>query len=273
MAKSDVRQELERLNEKCADFCREYAADVKNRDKKWKALGPQRTPNFRLLYSSPETFATRDRVMILGTNPGGNHRNADTLDPWEPFQRDPEYSAYIDDRWPKPQSTTLMEPGTHRIQKAVRNLAAALQDDPAKRGDALLRQLPCGNMIPFRSENFSLLPSSVRYAGLEFAWELIRIARPRGLILLSSNCSLWDPLIETFAQGAKTWVKELRPKANRPFREAVAQGRGARPKFIWALPAFNTGRAGQKPIERLLMRMQDRSVRIANNGRVRVRKR
>ena len=194
MAQS-VREELEALNRQCAQFCREYAADPRNRDRKWKALGPENTPNFRLIYSSPDTFESPGRLMILGTNPGGDHTNADQLDPSEPFQRGPDYSAYIDDRWPEPRGARLMSPGAHPIQRAVRDLAAVLGRAVASDGDQLLRRSPSGNLIPFRSKGFPSLPTSLHGPGLAFGWELLTIARPRVVVLLASNKTLWKRLM------------------------------------------------------------------------------
>ena len=264
-----VRGQLEKLNRECELFCRDQA----NWSAKWHGTGPKGTANFRLLYSAPETFETPGRVMILGTNPGGDHTNADQLDPREPFNRGPDYSAYLDDRWPYPHSTRLADPGRHRIQEAVRQVAAALVDGSPVEGDELLRHTPSGNLIPFRSKNFTALPKVLWKLGFErFGAEVIKMARPRVLVLISSRQELWCEMLKQFPGMVLSPEKELRPGANRPFREAIAHKADTRPQFIWALPAVNRGTEGAQAIDELRNLLRTHGVRIAKSGLVRVSK-
>ena len=263
-----VREQLEKLNCKCETFCRDQA----NQSAKWHGTGPKGTANFRLLYSAPETFETPGRVMILGTNPGGDHTNADQLDPWEPFNRGADYSAYLDDRWPYPRSTRLADLGRHPIQQAVRRVATALGGGSPAKGDELLRHTPSGNLIPFRSKSFDL-PKTLWRTGLQnFGAKLVKVARPRVLVLISSRQELWCEMLKQFPGMVLSPEKELRPGANRPFREAIAHKADTRPQFIWALPAVNRGTEGAQAIDELRNQLRTHRVRIAKSGLVRVSK-
>ena len=255
-----VREQLEALNEECKAFCLDESNWAST---KWRGTGFQGTPNFRLLYSAPETFESPGRMMILGTNPGGDHTNADDLDPDEPFQRGPDYSAYVSDRWPEPRGTSLMNPGTHPIQRAVRDLAAVLGRAVASDGDELLRGCPSGNLIPFRSRGFPDLPSSLRVPGLAFGWGLLSIAQPQVVVLLASNAMLWKWLMAKINHDpTPDFAEDM--GANFTFREAQNPD-GDWPKLIFALPGFNTSTQGQnrKALRILRKRLAEHGLAVA----------
>ena len=240
MAKSGVYEQIEALNAECEEFCLDRSNWANT---KWQGVGPKGTANFRLLYSAPETFGTPGRVMILGTNPGGSHANADQLDPREPFRRGADYSAYLDDRWPKPRSAILTTAGRHPIQSAVRRLAATLSGGSPEAGDQLLRRSPSGNLIPFRSQGFPDLPRSLHRPGLDFGARLIDIARPRVIVLLASNKVLWEWLMSGIGHAPEPDF-ERDMGANFTFREARTPENDW-PKLVFALPGFNASTEGQ----------------------------
>ena len=231
MAKS-VREQLEELNRDCAEFC----LDTTNwSGTAWDGVGPRGTPNFRLLYSSPDTFAFQGGIMLIGTNPGGDSSNAERYHPDMPFLST-TYSSYLDDSWS--DFTT----GQHPMQRAARAVARAIAGN-APAGERLLRNSPSGNLIPFRSGKPGDLPQIADEYGLEFGWQLIAIAKPRVLILLASNRVRWEWLMERIGHSpAPDSTKAI--TRTLILREAQ-QADGEWPRFIFALPALNTGKSGQ----------------------------
>ena len=259
MAKS-VRERLKKLAEGCERRCEHVG---------W--VGPRTgKPNYRLLYSHTSTYrpGAGTGLMFLGTNPGGSLSVADVDDPWRPFGKERNYCAYLDDTW-----------WQHPIQQTVLDLATELTNETNLSGEALLRQTPCGNLNPFRSERYGSLHRDLKPEGLRIGFEIIEIARPRVLILLSSNKLIWNKLMAELAHRPKPdWCKNLRPgKDGGPgaryyFREAVIRGMSPRPEFVWALPGMNKSTADREPISLLLKRMRRRRVQVADDG-IRVRRR
>ena len=231
MAKS-VREELEALNEECKAFCLDESNWVEST---WKGTGPQGTPNFRLLYSSPETFHHPGGIMLMGTNPGGDYSNAERHPPDLPFLSS-TYSAYLDDWWGD------FSRGQHPMQRAARAVARAVAGN-GPRGDRLLRNSPTGNLIPFRSEKPTHLPDIAVDYGLDFGWQLIAIAKPRVLVLLASNKQRWEWLMKCVGHGSQPdWKRGITKTLT--LREAQ-RPEGHWPRFVFALPALNTSKTGQ----------------------------
>lgn len=150
-----IRQQLEALSEKCVSLCGKEG---------W--LGIDGTPNYRLLYSSVETFEQGSGFAIVGMNPAGGPRDAQTDHADRPF-REPAYSAYLDDRWDA-------EAGATRLQRVIQAIATVLAgaspseamvaiEDPTPRPEerlspeamAFLRNTPSMNIIPFRASRLS----------------------------------------------------------------------------------------------------------------------
>ena len=233
MAQSSTRLELERLNRGCAQFCREYRGNPK-----WTPFGDpanRRHANFRLLYSSPETFETPGGVMILGTNPGGDHRAAKEHKAGLPFwKRRPgrlPYSAYLDDVWGGAAR------GRGPIQCAVQSVAEIISGR-AERAELLLRSSPTGNLIPFRSKGLTDLPSAVADEGLKYGERLIEIAQPRVLILIASRDKHWDRVMRLVGHAPEPdWKKDL--GAHHVIRESERNFAGDWPRFVFALPGLN----------------------------------
>ena len=263
-----VREQLEALNEECKEFCLAKS----NWTAKWRGADEADNPNFLLAYSSVDTFQRPGGVMILGTNPAGDHTVAHRYpisSPFDPSQ--PRWSSYLDDRWEKAA-------GEDKRQRAVRRIADIVAGDSGD-GDELLRMSQTGNLIPFRSNEPGHLKTSGRgtttpyEVGLSVGWQLIRIARPRVLILTASNGSRWSWLMGKFAGRVAQECPWDLPGSNRTFREAIIGGSRPRPEFIWALPRVNTGTAGPRPGEELRKRLRKYGVGVRSNGQVRVSKR
>jgi len=101
-----MRSRLEALSGECVSLCGEGG---------W--LGETGTPNYRLLYSSVESFEQGSGFAIVGMNPAGGPGNAHTDDVDRPF-RDPGYSAYLDDNWGA-------EAGAARLQRVIQAIELA----------------------------------------------------------------------------------------------------------------------------------------------------
>ena len=176
-----MRLQLEALTEECVSLCEEEG---------WLGFETGR-PNFRLLYSSVESFEYGSGFAIVGMNPAGGPRDADTGDADRPF-RDPGYSAYLDDHW------RGHEVGAARLQRVIQALAMifvgaspteamAAIDDPTPRlsqrvspkAIAFLRNTPSMNIIPFRGSRLAEVPLTLRERGEEIGWRLLCLARPR----------------------------------------------------------------------------------------------
>lgn len=232
MSAGSVREQLETLNEECKEFCLDESNWGGSR---WKGVGPKGTPNFRLLYSSPETFEQQHGVMLLGTNPGGDDSNAERYHPDVPFLS-PTYSSYLDDSWGD------FETGQHPMQVAARAVARTVAGN-RPRADQLLRNSPTGNLIPFRSEKSTDLPELAVDYGLDFGWQTIAIAQPRVLILLASNSDRWEWLMHRIDHSPEP---DRTVSITRTLHVREAQRpEGQWPRFIFALPALNTSRPGQ----------------------------
>lgn len=167
--------------------------------------------------------------MWLGKNPGGRAETADRHSHDAPFTEGPGWSAYLDHKWGD------FERGRHPMQRAVQDCAVVFAGDRSG-GEALLRASPAGNLSPFRSESWSKLPAALRDVGLGV--RLIRLARPRTLVLLFSEAGLWSRLMSALGRNTPTKEISISAGAGYTLREsAVPHGE---PEFIFALPGFNT---------------------------------
>ena len=97
--------------------------------------------------------------------------------------------------------------------------------------------------MPFRSSGYPDLPRALHAPGLSFGWDLLKIARPRILILLASNKDLWKRLMSKLGQPADPHFCEDMG-ANFTFRESQNPD-GDWPKLVFALPGFNASTQGQ----------------------------
>ena len=188
MANESVRSQLQELNGECEALCVTAG---------W--VGPSTgNANFRLLYSSVESYEAGNGIVILGINPAGGREVADVDEPDRPF-REPRYSAYLDDKWLGSSAR-----GQDPLQRVIQELAmiltgsapaeamAAREDsrsEPELRiGSAatgLLRNAASGNIIPFRGSNIEEVPARLRARGEEMGWTLLSAVRPAPRIILT----------------------------------------------------------------------------------------
>jgi len=243
---------LDELNKKCTTLCEDYhrKKGPSGDSNVWSGFGGPGdcTPNYRLLYSSAATFENHGGVMFLGTNPGGDHTAADPRHHEWPFSKSC-YSAYLDECWdgqPK---------GCHPMQEAALEVAAAIAGG-REDGKRLLQRSPAGNLIPFRSERPKHLPRGLEKHGLKIGWELISRAKPRVLVLFTSNKERWGWLMKKLDWGLDPDLeKSFRP--NWKYRESKSSG--SWPRFVFALPALNNKRnpAVEKIVEHFENRVDD----------------
>ena len=227
---SGIRQQLAALAGECESLCEQEG---------W--LGYEtRIPNFRLIYSSVESFEHGSGFAIVGMNPAGDGRDAHTDDCDRPFQ-DPGYSAYLDDEW---REHKVGKVGAARLQRVVQALAmllvgaspseaiAAIDDTkhtPEERINgsvlAFLRNTPSLNIIPFRHSNLGKVPPRLRKRGEEIGWQLLCLARPglRCIVTLVNQVSHppWRTILKNSGQPPRPdYEKKIHESMSRTYREA-----------------------------------------------------
>ena len=239
-----IRQQLEALSEECVALCEKEG---------W--LGCEtRTPNYRLLYSSVESFEQGSEFAIVGMNPAGGPRDADTDDVDLPF-REPAYSAYLDDRWGA-------EAGAARLQRVIQAIAmvfagasaseamAAIEDPTPRPEERLtpkaitfLRNTPSMNIIPFRASRLSSVPRSLRKGGEEIGWRLLCLARPRlrCIVTLANQVDglPWRTILRESGQPRlSTYEEPINRRLSRTYREVRLVGGELSGTLIVGLPAI-----------------------------------
>ena len=190
---SKVKERLEELYAECEELCNQTG---------W--VGPKTgQSNFRLIYTSVESFEHGSGFAIVGLNPAGQLFHADgDRGRHQPFDGK-EYSAYVDDAWGDDR-------GQDRFQRAVQGIAMTLKGatwNVTKKGITsnnvrkpedrigtdvarFLRNTPSLNIIPFRHSKLSELPTRLRQRGEEIGWEVLRIAKPKYIVTLSNGGSV-----------------------------------------------------------------------------------
>lgn len=221
-----IRSQLEGSTEECVSLCKKEG---------WLGSDAAKA-NFRLLYSSVESFEHGSGFAIVGMNPAGGPQDADAGHADRPF-RDPEYSAYLDDRW------RGVEAGAARLQRVIQALAMILVgasateamaaiDDPTPRPEqrvspeaiAFLRKTPSMNIIPFRGSRLEDVPSCLRERGQEIGWELLCLARPRlrCIVTLANQVGgfPWRTILNESGQRRRPDYQEtINSRLNRTYRE------------------------------------------------------
>lgn len=219
----EALDKLKALDEECWKLCTEH-----DDPKGWRGFGRDCVPNYRLLYSSAATFENPGGVMFLGHNPGGDHTAADPCHHEWPVSKSC-YSAYLDECWDGQSK------GGHPIQEAALKVAATIAGG-CENGKCLLQRSPAGNLIPFRSKRPKDLPHKLEERGLKIGWKLIKIARPRVLVLFTSKKESWEWLMRELG-----WC--LDPDHEKPFKPnwkyRESESSGSWPRFVFALPALN----------------------------------
>ena len=221
-----VREQLEALNAECEALCAEVG---------WTGMATD-NPNFRLLYSSVESYEGGSGIAIIGMNPAGGREVADSDDRNRPF-REASYSAYLNDRWNDRRSKVLQGVGQDNLQKEIQSLAmilcgsstaeamkakdtkGGLYERISREAIDLLYASPSGNIIPFRSSKLEQLPHNLRAKGEDIGWKLLCLAKPHTIITLINGPDRipWRTIITKSDQRKKidyeVWVdKNLRRK-------------------------------------------------------------
>ena len=227
-----VRHDLKELSAECESLCQKAG---------WLGHETKR-PNFRLLYSSVESYEHGNGFAVLGLNPAGDGRDADTDDLERPFQ-DPGYSAYLDDEWRN------HDKGAAPLQRVVQALAmifvgatpaeamASLDDTrpmPEERvgakAVAFLRNTASLNIIPFRDSNVGKVPPQLRERGEQIGWQLLCLARPRlrYVVTLVNQVGRppWSTILKNIGQPRKPdYEKMIHRNLRRTYREVkLVQG-------------------------------------------------
>ena len=225
MSMPRIRRKLTELSKECEARCQET---------NWVGINPQ-DPNFRLLYSSVESYEAGNKIAILGMNPAGGPEHAKPDDLIRPF-REPGYSAYLDDSW------GYDDLGQSPLQRVVQGLAMILSGASPSDGlaaldghtrpnmrinddaTALLRNSPSGNIIPFRSSKLTELPSGLTEHGERIGWQLLSLVRPKPRVIITLANGLRDPpwctILKNSAQPLKADFEEWTHKGmRRKYRE------------------------------------------------------
>ncbi len=239
-----LRSRLEALSGECVSLCEEGG---------WLGF-ETRTPNYRLLYSSVESFEQGSGFAIVGMNPAGGPRDADTDDADRPF-RGPGYSAYLDDRWGA-------EVGAARLQRVIQAIAMVLVgasaseameaiEDPTPRpverlspqAIAFLRNTPSMNIIPFRGSRLADIPLSLRERGEEIGWRLLCLARPRLRCIVTLANQVhglpWRTILRESGQRRRPDYEEtINRRLSRTYREVQLVGGELAGTLVVGLPAI-----------------------------------
>ena len=147
-----IRQRLVELSEECEAEC-----------KRTGFVGTETgEPNFRLIYTSVETYEQGNGFVIIGLNPAGSRVDADTDDRDRPF-REQGYSAYLDEDWQgngvgrsefqrAVQGIAMIMTGATPSQaiSAMKSTTPVVNDRIGANATAFLRSTPSLNIIPFR---------------------------------------------------------------------------------------------------------------------------
>ncbi len=217
-------------------------------------VGPGGAPNFRLLYSAAGTFKAGNGFAFIGMNPAGGPLVASTDDRDRPFT-DPNYSAYLDDRWGG------YERGQDSMQRAVQEVALALAGASlaqiiSARGDqsslperrigakavALLRGALSGNIIPFRDSDLRKIPARLRSEGERIGSDLFHAAEPAPQVIVTLantvNDLPWRNFLKRSPQPKDTTFSRLiHKKLNRTYREIRLQNGPLAGTLLVGLPA------------------------------------
>ena len=239
-----IREQLVALSEECEDLCRCSGF-----------VGSQTlAPNFRLIYTSVNTYEHCNRFVIIGRNPGGDLTDADTDCPNRPFL-EAEYSAYLDDNW-RGAGT-----GQDNFQRAVQGIAMVMTG--ATPGEAItsinssgltpvsrigpeavdfLRRTPSLNIIPFRHSRLNEVPSQLRDRGQQIGWELLCLMKPRPDYIITLTNGATDPVWRTILNNSgqsrsAIYERQIHPSMNRTYRELRLEHGPLTETMLIGLPA------------------------------------
>ena len=212
---STTRQRLVELSEECEAMC-----------KRTGFIGPRiGEPNFRLIYTSVETYEQGNRFVIIGLNPGGSQADADTDERDRPF-REKSYSAYLDDNFQNNgagesdfqravQGIAMIMTGATPSQaiSAMKNSKPSVEDRISVNATAFLRSTPSLNIIPFRHSYLNKVPPQLCRRGAEIGWELLCVMRPKPKYIItlanSANAPIWKTIQDNSEGSLKQTYQEL----------------------------------------------------------------
>lgn len=230
MTTPTVRKQLSDLSDECGLMCRAERS---------VAPKPDEVPNFRLLYSSVETFEKGNGLMILGINPGGNASHANVAHHRLPFQNR-SYCAYLDDSW------RGNNPGCAPLQLAVQQIARSLFGPENPQWEQVLRGAQSGNVIPFRSPTSKALHHGLRKPGLDIGRRMIFAATPVPRVIITLAHEAWDAVMEAngYPKGFHGCETSILKKMQRSIREAELSRGHFVGAYVLGLPAvvYDKGR-------------------------------
>ena len=239
-----IRKQLEILSKECEGLCHRHGF-----------VGPRTgVPNFRLIYTSVETYEHGNGFVIIGLNPGGDETDADTDKRDRPFRED-GYSAYLDDNW------RCAGEGQDDFQRTVQGIAMIVTGStPSEAMSAIkspgltpvarigsdaadfLRHTPSLNIIPFRHSSLVRVPPALRDRGQQIGWELLCLMQPKPeyIITLANgvDAPIWRTILRNGRQSSSaSFEAVIHQTMRRTYREArIAQGQLAGTTLI-GLPA------------------------------------
>ena len=247
---STIRQRLVELSEECEALCRRN-----------QFVGPQTgQPNFRLIYTSVDTYEQGNDFVIIGLNPGGSQADADADERDRPFQ-EIGYSAYLDDNFQNKgvggsdfqrsiQGIAMIMTGSSPSQaiSAMKSPTPSVEDRIGANATTFLRSTPSLNIIPFRHSYLKKVPLQLRRRGAEIGWELLclMMPKPKYIITLTNdvNAEIWKTIRDNSEGSLKMTCQERvfkgyigsRPKT-RNYREGRVMKGPLKAATLIGLPA------------------------------------
>ena len=208
---STTRQRLVELSEKCEALCRCN-----------KFVGPQtEEPNFRLIYTSVETYEQGNGFVIIGLNPSGSEADADGDDRDRPF-REQGYSAYLDEDFQDNgvggsdfqrtvQGIAMIVTGSTPSEaiSAMKSTTLDAEDRIGANAMIFLRSTPSLNIIPFRHSYLNKVPPQLRRRGAEIGWELLCLMRPKPKYIITLANSTKDEPWKTIGDNSGQSLAEI----------------------------------------------------------------
>ena len=239
-----IRKQLEFLSEECEGLC-----------KRFDFVGPRTgAPNFRLIYTSVETYESGNGLVIIGMNPGGDQTDADTDRRDRPFLEE-GYSAYLDDNWRGAgagqddfqrtvQGIAMIVTGSTPSEAISAIKSPGLTPEARIGSDAVdfLRNTPSLNIIPFRHSSLNKVPSELRNRGQQIGWELLCLMQPKPKYIITLANGVGAPIWRTILRNSRqsssaSFEAVIHQTMRRTYREArIAQGQLAGTTLI-GLPA------------------------------------
>ena len=239
---STIRQRLVELSEECEALCRCN-----------KFVGPQtEEPNFRLIYTSVETYDCGNGFVIIGVNPSGSESDADADDRDRPF-REQGYSAYLDENFQDNgvggsdfqravQGIAMIMTGSTPSEaiSAMKSSTLSVEDRISVNATAFLRSTPSLNIIPFRHSYLNKVPPQLRRRGVEIGWELLCVMKPKPKYIITLANGVNAPIWETIREGSEGSLEQTYQKRvfnRRNYREGRVTKGPLKGTILIGLPA------------------------------------